>query len=612
MALQFSSLTSRLCKIVIVLTFLCGACSSRSISPNLDDMIKLTPSQGIQESEVTGCKSMLDSYCDLLYSPTNNGNLSIKKSNGSFSILQGETNNDFSMVYFEYAKAKLKNQDSFPTDFRDTLNSRNYFQKLQLFLLRKSKEKMTFFERTQSIRQGHDLDSIWASAIEETILKRLEKKYEGFHKLREDYIPLELALERKRIRRILISEISQSIWKSHPNWKRVQENFETLRIHFISVISKLAIPQEIQNAWIQRVLSVNLALPGALAEISDNECSSTVINAYYYPHLNILTVCAGDFNSEDILETIAHELGHALDLDRSRYIFQINSLFGKELANLRNQICSKETFSCAHWSQFKNDFQRNLTELRKYIPELPQFQQCLKYKSTPNRLTESDIYRLATSIVNNKIASLADTGTFLRVTKSNIPLSNGRIQANPYYLNPCSYYLSSHGNEPIDDELTSLIFFTAEYQCNNSEEIEKFKLAIELAKTMSTAVESAVIRMEGEFSGKEELQSGGYAASPSERFADVIGSYAFADLLNSTPSVSDRRKIFLASSSWQCSKPSLATRFPAENAIQSLFSLDNHADPSQRKMEFFSAPVRDSLNCSRDFSFSSCELQFQK
>ncbi len=462
------------------------------------------------------------------------------------------------------------------------------------------------------IKTELEIDSAWNAAVNETLLARMESKFPDYHKLKEDQIPIELQVERKRMRRNLISDISKAIWRKHPNWVKVQNNFEKLKKHYTLVIEKLAIPETLRQDWLERIGSVALVAPGSMPEISDTECATTKNNAYYYPTLNVLTVCAGDFNSEDILLTIAHELGHALDIDRSFYLAQMKSSMGQSVRDLREQVCHPATFSCEHWSNFKSDFSKNLASLSKFKPELPDFQACLQTREPQAEITSDDLDRIADRVVTDKISDLASSEVFLRITKERIPLSSKADQKNPNYLNPCEYYLWTLGEEPLDDNMTTLFFFTAEYQCTPGDSISRLKHAIEVSKQMSTQLVRQLLAMEGEFSSRAAMEIEGFSSSPSERFSDVLGSYAMASLLNEMPREWDRRNTFLASSSWQCSKPSLASRFPAESSVQRAYVYDSHTDGEDRKNEYFSGPIQEVIGCKKDFKFDSCEIEFKK
>jgi hypothetical protein len=349
-----------------------------------------------------------------------------------------------------------------------------------------------------------------------------------------------------------------------------------------------------------------------MPSISDEECSTTTINAYYYRYLNVITVCAGDFNSEDIIQTLAHEMGHAIGIDRTQYLFENRSEFGAGLRALRGQVCQPKQFSCSAWQSFKESFDQKLDSLKGYQPELPEFQRCLKTRATANVLDDDAIARIARVAVSDRMSELASGDRFLRITKPRIPLRNGKLQKNPNYLNPCSYYLWSHGEEPIDDELTTLVFFTAEYRCNAGESTQRLKDSIEISKDMSRKVIENTLRIEGEFSPNNQLEKEGFSSPPFERFADVLGSYAMAELMRDIPDQWERRNKFLASSSWQCVEPSIASHYPEESNVERQYIFDEHSEGDERRKEIFTTPIREVIGCQKDFEFKECSLPFKK
>jgi hypothetical protein len=554
------------------------------------------------------CKSMLDNYCNFLYSPEALGNIEVRRSSNSTRVLQGETRNQFSQVYFTYAQAKLKNQLAFPKDFLRVLKRHNYFGKLEDFLARKPMEQMSLVDRLEMEQVSYELDMIWSAAINETVLVRMDRKYPNFHKLSGRMMPLELSLEDTRTRRNLISDISKAIWSGNENWRKVEMTFSQLRQSYKNIIQRLDASEELKDRWRKRIEEVQLILPGSLPAVSNDECSSTTVNAFYYTYLNVVTVCAGDFNSEDILQTLAHEMGHSLDIDRSQYLFQSRSQIGTEVSALRGHICSAKTFSCEHWKKFSGQFESLLSSLSGFSPDLPEFQRCLKRRPTSNTLRDDDISRLAKGIVTDRISSLASSDRFLRITKSELPMPNGKVQKNPNYLNPCSYYLWSQGEEPVEDELTTLIFFTAAYRCSDEPPQQRLRSSIEIAKNMTLRILEKTLKNEGEFSERAELESEGFSSPPAERFADVVGSYAMADFLQNLPQQWERRNKFLAGASWLCMEPSLASRYREESSVEKEFVFNAHTEGEQRRNELFTAPIRKVIGCEKDFQFEECAL----
>ncbi len=596
---------------ILILSHILGGCVSTE-APKTPEPLRTFSSETLYSpAERPQCKSMLDSYCNVLYSPDTQGNLEVKRTQDSIKVLQGETRNQFSQVFFRYSQAKLLRQKNLPHDFYSVLKRGFYFDKLKVFLERTPRTTMTLDQRLASEQLDFELGYIWSTAFNETILSRMNQKFPGFHKLPETMIPVELQLERRRQRRGLVSDISKAIWRGDRNWANVENSFVRLQDSYLRMIARLDIAPETRKEWAKRIMEVQLVLPGAFPAISNEECSSTTVNAYYYTYLNVLTICAGDFNSEDIIQTLAHEMGHALGVDRSQYLFESTSKFGKELSSLRTNVCSPKTFSCPAWTAYKDNFAESLKSLDGFKADLPEFQRCLKRRETFKEFATEDAARFARNITADRISDLASSDRFLRITKPELPTPNGKSQRNPNYMNPCSYYMWSLGEEPIDDELTTMMYFSAEYNCSTQEGPARMKNAIEVAKAMTTQVLQRTLVIEGEYSARSLLETEGFSSPPFERFADVIGSYAMAELLKEYPNSNDRQNHFLASSSWQCLAPSLASHFPEESSIEKEYIFDPHLEGDQRRKELFSGPLREAIGCRKDFEFKECTLPFK-
>lgn len=559
-----------------------------------------------------GCKELFDKYCARLRSPENSGNLFIDGPN-PIQILQGDTANQLPQVFVKYASAKIRNRSRLPADLQERLGQANYFDKLQVFLRRPPIPKMTLAERLESDRLEAELDSIWDLAIDQTVVLRMSRKFPGYYKIPSKAMPVEYGIEEKRTRRALVSEVSRILWREDANWKKVEAEFEQLRASYLALIDRLDIPESLQSSWREKIQSVKLALPGSFPEIADEECSATKINAYYYRNFNLITICAGNFNSEDIVLTLAHELGHALDVDHDLFQFLVGTQLYRSMIGLRQNVCSAgEKLNCSEWNDFKASLQQRLGEIGTYQAPLPEFNRCLKKTRIDKVMTEADSTRISDSIAMTRISSLASTDVFLRLIEKKVPMRSGRLQSNLNFMNPCAYHLWSRENESVDDEIYTLVFFTAEYQCGDGSKNDRLKLAIETAKRLTAQVIRSVISREGEFSGRSELVSEGFSSSPSERFADVLGAHAVAIYLQKYQELSERRAKYLASASWLCGEPSLETNFPEESMIEESYNMEPHPQPDIRKMEILANPVREALTCKKDFVFDECRLAYRK
>jgi hypothetical protein len=555
----------------------------------------------------------MNEYCDSLYRPGNDGNLIIHKKKGTpLYVLQGKTRNGFHQTFYELAQSKIRNKALLPKDFLGVLTHHQYFERLENLIHREPFEKMNLGNRIDAFEEEADVNHIWSSAIRETLITRMSQKFPDYPKTPSDLQPPEVIHAEQLERKYLLTEIANATWKNHPNWQRVTKTFEMLRKKYMGLLRKLPIDPDLRNEWTGRIQSIQLVLPGSLPEIVDQDCSGTNTNAFYYPNYNVITVCAGDFNSEDILSTLAHEMSHALDNDRSLYLFFKNSELSKKLGSINQHLCHdrKKSFSCTEWAQFKADSDRDIKALAAFKPAQPELLRCLKKEKTTEKLDSEAINRFAGATVRATIKTLAEEDAFLRLTQAKIPLGNSRKVHNPSLLNPCYFQQEDWSTEELGGELSMLTAFTAEYQCTEiSDSAERIRHSVEYMKNLFEKIEASMIQSEGEFSERKMLVEEDYSSSPSERFADFMGSKLMAEALIDHQSEWDRRMTFLAGNSWQCSGPSLAKAFPKETLVLRRYLRDSHTDGDDRKKDIFSKELREVLSCDKDFEWNECSFK---
>jgi hypothetical protein len=469
---------------------------------------------------------------------------------------------------------------------------------------------MTLKERIENMRHEEEIDSIWNLAFRETVLTKMEKTVPGYAKIKEDFMPLELKYEAQRQRRSLLSKVAKALWANHENWKDVEAKFDRVRKTFKEVISgQKDLGKEVKADWLARIDSVKLMIPGADPEVETGNCFKDESNAYYFRDKNYVTVCAGDFNSEEIEQTLAHEISHALDIGRSRYLYQLHSPVGAGLQDLKERSCGKKRFTCDQWNRTKAQFHDHLKYLLTFEPQLEDFNMCLQDKEVKDKIPDDYLARIAKEDVEATLSDLARRNVFLRIISPELPLPNGKAQKNPLYMNPCGYYLWETQAQPLDEDVSLLLFFTAEYRCSKEPDRgQKFKNAIEIAKQLQTALAKSTIAMEGQFSGRYRLDRDGYSSSPTERFADNLGQMVFAKILNSEQDVRKRRARYLANNAWLCRKPSIQQLFPSEAKVQRSYYVEPHSETNQRQKELLTDEIRESLHCKRDFETNQCEI----
>ncbi|NDG85766.1 MAG: hypothetical protein EBX52_12120 [Proteobacteria bacterium] len=555
---------------------------------------------------------MLDQYCDSLYRPGAEGNLEIHQRKGNpIKVLQGKRKNGIRHVYYELARSRIRNKEHLPRDFLSILKSHRYFEKLDALIHHEPFERMSLTDRIEANEIEAEVDHIWNQAIKTSVFLRMSGRYPNHFKTPSDLKPPEVAHSERMERRILLSEISRAIWRDHPNWKKVTRTFEALRLQYLKVIDRLPLKEKTRRDWKERISSIALVLPGSLPEITDQECSSTNSNAFYYSYQNVITVCAGDFNSEDILSTLSHEMAHALDHDRDLFLYFKNSDFIKRLMRIGDPFCTtqKKSIPCEDWAGFKSDSMELTRSLGQFTPVLPDLNRCLQKEEARQPLDEKAIDRFAGAASREKIRGLADEEAFIRLIAPKLPLANGKKVANPSYMNPCHYLQSSWQIEEVNGELPILTAFLAEYQCSpEKDSSERLAKALSFTNALFKEVEAGMIRSEGEFSARRSLMEEDYSSPPNERFADYMGALVTAEYLKEIQATWDRRAVFLAGNSWQCSGPSLSTAFPDEAEVLRRYVVDSHTDGDERKMDQFPEPIRSVLSCEQDFETKECSF----
>lgn len=557
------------------------------------------------------CLSLVKAFCENLYSPDYRGNISMDVLDSTFEIRRGRTKNDFSQIYYEYAQTQIKQRNRLPNDLLQVLNGNQYFKKLSDYLGRKPLALMTLDERIDAVRRSSEIETTWTVAINETVIKRMERQFDGYSRIPDEMMPPEIRNEAKRVRRKLLSEIARAIWTDHPNWRRVQSQFREILQAYRQVISShRALPKELKNQWLKRLAEVRLILPGSDPEVDMLACARTEDNAYYYSYRNYVTVCAGDFNAENMLQTLAHEVAHALDIDRDWILFENSSKFGKELSSLFDSTCSDKKFRCENWTKIKTKFSELLASLEGFKPGLVDFNRCLKGKTTTYPIPDDYLLRVAGEDTRDTVSELAENNVFLKIITPVLPMVDGTFQKNPMYLNPCAYFLWNRPSHSFDETLTTLVFFVSEYRCTEDlPQQERFRQAIDTAAGMQTKLSTVRIRGEGEFSSRRRLVSDNYSASPSERFADNLAGLVLSKLLSEEKNIARRRALYLSNTTWSCPRPSIQRLLPDAAKIEQEYFPKSYSDDFYRQKEMLSAPIRGALACERDFEIAECRLE---
>lgn len=567
------------------------------------------PPEVMAPQEQIGCQAMVQNFCGQLYSPDAQGNLQIRDTTQSYRTALGSTRNDFDAARYAFHKARLQKRQLLPRDLKASLERREFFSHLSRLLSRPARSKMDIESKFEFEDLESRVDSVWSLAIKETVSRRIERRFPGTFRLKNAEVPQHIDIEVSRVRGKLWAEISLALWKGHPNWKSVEDDFENLKAAYIEVIDGLKLTSPVKAAWKLKLQSIRLALPGEDPVTANQECISTTRNAYYYRYLNSVTVCAGYFTGGGQILTLAHELAHSLDFSSRMIDLQQSSTLMERLHSLKADVCStKPDFDCGSWTEFKSAFDENLKSLPASDFEAREVHSCLHKASLSRELDDEVIEEKASDSIRKRFSEFATNSTYFRLTNPEIKNAKGHLVKNPSYLNPCAGEVWDIGKYALDSDFVSLVFFTAAYRCSEEQGAARLRAAIIESKEMNERLLASVMKSEGPFSARDELQSEGYSSPSTERFADRIGSYAVAKYLEKFPSVESRRAIYLASSFWLCEKPTLKAENLDQFKALNEFIIDRgaHAESDSRIADWLSPPIREALHCTKDFDMPVC------
>lgn len=568
----------------------------------------------LDPKDIRGCKSLVDNYCHQLHSKEARGNLRIKNKDLSVALTTaGSTVNNFDSATFAFHKARLKQKNRLPQNLNFALENRNFYEDLNNLLSRPPRNKMTFQARVYYTDLESNVDNKWDQAIEEEVLRRLSKKFPQAYALDDNSIPREVEVEYTRIYYSLWTEISHALWSNNARWVKIKKIFDQLKQSFANVVNDMDVDQRIKDIWLKKIASVQLRTPGFNPAVASRDCISVARNAYYYPYLNTITVCAGYLNTGEQLQTLAHELAHSIDQSSRLIDYLKESELQDSFRKMRKGLCKAKTYSCEDWNQFTSQFDDQLQKLNFFENEIYSFHRCLKKNSDTLSMNDADHTRIANKITDEDFSSLIKSSALFRITKEQIPLRYGEQVKNVSHLNPCDYYTWDLDEFALDGELTSLLMFTAAYKCSAGDEITRMRAAVNTAKHYAKQINFTVIGLEGEFSARDEMQSELFSSTPTERFADRMGSYIVADFLKNyqiQDKAEDARSLFLASSYWLCDRPSLQSRHIEEYQSLSDIIIDKsvHNDNPNRIMDWLSPNIRDILSCEKDFEHRECSI----
>lgn len=567
---------------------------------------------------------MVENFCKDLWSDQHQGNEVLGSGPAAIEIQLGRTPLDYDAGYEHYLRAVLEARKRLPADFRQVLERERYFDRLRKDLARAPRE----FKVPSRILAIHDerakRDLLWYRALEVVSSARMEKRFPGFLRQERFNLPEEWRLASIRGRDELRAELFRAVWLDSPSWKRLVEEAEVIRSAYIRFIDeKLSLPNETKTEWIKRLRAVKFVAPGTVPARSDREtgCAAGLRNAYYHGDDHSITICSGYFSRWDLLQSLPHELTHALKLSPSLGDPVEPDPLTRSFSSLMSRTCSEKKLTCEEWGEWKKSFSVLVPPPAQSARLIEGFQSCINGEPIKKVPSTEKLEQIAQDAATDFLENEASQGGFLFMIAPDRGDLNGKRWKNPSYMNPCGLW-----PWPVDPPLrpwnTIKTFFVNEYRCSSQNgtteqdrtsspadrRANKMKSSIEEAKRLVRELYRKSVAYEGKYSASKRMQAEGFAKDIEERLADRLGREVGAFMLEQDSDPVRRRELFLAGIASFCDPPSLQRDFPAEFQVQKTYYFDGHAESDVRRREALIEPIRKALGCVNDVAIQECSL----
>lgn len=586
---------------------------------NIDELLTKRPECREVLSTLPSCGAISDSFCNTLWNPKNQGNLSLADG----EILSGRSpKSDRSHALTEYYKAVADSLERLPPDLKQ--KAAPHLMNLQNLLKNEN-------DSDEWIRAVEDSLNRFDYAFTDTVNERAKKQIpEVMAKKFRDRTPEDM-LKYDDIRYSLSDESVEARYKESKNWKRVESVFTSIRQDLLDEVASLNISSKQKKQMMDKLSTVKLSLPtvNPAKGASRSSCNSTEVNANYLGSHNRVTVCAGFFNthqSESALYYIlAHELGHAVD--SGSQCEDQHEREGKIAQKLKPLIgANGKGYSCDEWAKALAEMEpKEIPNLRAKDP-FDKLDGCMVSRDRLIPWDQEKLIDAAQKRANALVTGYADDGDFLKLSEPSY-LKEGKKVENPFYLNPTfltAHYRGSLKSERVTDYPTASDIFTQSLRCSFHQEGEKKKFYEEIAdkETRARLVEESIgatlyvlSKNSGEYFSHcgqscDALVKERLAASSGEQFADWFATKAFKRHLARVKSPRLRREASAASVSLFCNPPSLETQFPDTVLVERKYSYKVHPDDRSRRHFVYSPENSKLLGCeASDIAkrFSVCE-----
>lgn len=566
--------------------------------------IALSPALS-QEAPKENCEQIVENFCDALWAPEHLGNYDLKLGSTIQKIRLGRTKNDIDHRLYSFFETLRKRRTSLPKDIRQALDRNGFFQTLDRYLKRKPRSKVTLSDLSKEEWTRNP-----SSRLEEIMVEvaqiRTEKTYPGFIRLANRETSSELKYQWKINLDLAWSELFVSIWSKDERWLGIKTVFNELRNEYESWIRETPHFTENQkNQFLSSLGKLQLKIPGespTRANVSDGHyCGLNERNAYYSVSRHEITVCAGNFMDKLALLTLAHEMGHAIGIQRRMLEYFFSTSYGEMLVSLWNRSQKGEHFTCSDWEKYKTDFIGSVAAIKPYVYEDAAHLEKFVRNPIDSMPDDAGFDRTADRLTKSVVRYEVNSSSIEGLLKKEEILPTGVKKPNFKYLKPP---LNTTWPNPLNS-LDSVywqfeLFFAESYSCQiekKASETVALKNAIEESKALALLSMRMLLEVPGRYSYLQSARDEGFARDIEEDVADSYASTAVARYLSRFEKTEERRALFLSSVSGHCTEPSFLQRYPDEALVLRSYSNQPHSVGLDRRKKFLTPEIRAALVC---------------
>ncbi len=359
----------------------------------------------------------------------------------------------------------------------------------------------------------------------------------------------------------LIDRVIRAQYEDHPNWKRVQSNFEKAKESLLKEVGRLPYDEGTKARFRSRISKISLSMPYHSKDVfgfSGGGCGpSTTVNAFYSPLTNRFTVCQGLFNSYQSdgfqLFVIGHELSHSVEPDVDARLRTASD--EDSIGKIMNELIEKNgnAFSCSDWERRKAEIFQVAAEKNEkaLIHPMEKLLSCLSKDTTQQLKTNRDLDSVSAEFWVGMRADLSQKHAFSKFLAKEWAGKDSFIK-NPFLDNPRAFAAYLNNVVPaahnVVESAKAFYILQQEKLCQTKGgkvSAQDFQKIVKNTGAVIQAVEKEKLKHCGKYCDDDPYQKG-----IGENYADWLSIQAYGDYLRSLPPNQRTFGLFEAGLAW--------------------------------------------------------------